>query len=107
MTRQELQEEFERQAEWRRMMAGEHPDDNTRNIEAAEIFDRLAATIGDIKSYQLDALLVFDDTSDVEFWNKMLRRVGFSLWPETAEEFVRGYAAEREDAAYGTPGEQK
>lgn len=102
MTRQELQEEFGRQAEWRRMKA-EYPDD-TRNIEAAEIFDRLAATVGDIKSYQLDALLVFDDTSDVELWNEMLRRVGFSLWPETAEEFVRRYAAEREDAAYGTPG---
>jgi len=41
---------------------------------------------------------------DVELWNEMLRRVGFSLWPKTAEEFVRRYAAEREDAAYGTPG---
>jgi hypothetical protein len=60
MTRQELQEEFERQAEWRRMKADEYPDDDTRNIEAAEIFDRLAATVADIKSYQLDALLVFD-----------------------------------------------
>jgi hypothetical protein len=37
----------------------------------------------------------------------MLRRVGFSSCPETAEEFVRKYATEREDAAYGTPGEKK
>lgn len=106
MTRQELQEEFERQAEWRRIKTDEYPD-GTRNIEAAEIFDRLAATVRDIKSYQLDALLVFDDVPDVELWNEMLRRVGFSLWPETAAEFVRRYAAEREDAAYGTPGEKK
>jgi hypothetical protein len=103
MTRQELQEELEHQAERRRIKADEYADD-TRNIEAAEIFDRLAATVADIKSYQFDALLVFDDTSDVELWNEMLRRVGFSLWPETAGEFVRRYAAEREDAAYGTPG---
>jgi len=103
MTRQELQEEFERQAEWRRIKANEYPD-GARNIEAAEIFGRLAATVGEVKSYQFDALLVFDDVPDVELWNEMLRRVGFSLWPKTAEEFVRRYAAEREDAAYGTPG---
>jgi len=106
MTRHELQEQFERQAKWRRIRADEHPED-TRNIEAAEIFDKLAATVGDIKSYQFDTLLVFDDTSDLEAWNEMLRRVGFSLWPETAVEFVRRYAAEREDAAYGTPGANK
>lgn len=106
MTRQELQEEFERQAEWRRMKADEQPH-GTRNIEAAEIFDRLAATVGDIKSYQFDVLLAFDDVPDVELWNEMLRRVGFSIWPETAAEFVRRYAVEREDAAYGTPGANK
>jgi hypothetical protein len=47
MTRQELQEEFERQAEGRRSKANEYPD-GTRNIEAAEIFDRLAATVGEL-----------------------------------------------------------
>lgn len=103
MTRQELQEEFERRAESRRIKANESADD-TRHIEAAEIFDRLAATVKDIKSFQLDAFLAFDDASDVELWNEMLGRVGFSLWPETAEEFIRRYATEREDAAYGTPG---
>ena len=45
--RQELKEEFEREAEWRRQKAAEYPDDK-RNLDSAAGYDRLAATVGDV-----------------------------------------------------------
>jgi|SRR5580692_986699 hypothetical protein len=45
--RLELQDVFKEQAEWRREKAEQHPDDK-RHLEAAVIFDRLAATVDGI-----------------------------------------------------------
>ena len=42
--RVELRDDFKEQAEWRREKAEQYPDDK-RHLEAAAIFDRLAATI--------------------------------------------------------------
>ena len=45
--RLELQDDFKEQAEWRREKAEQYPDDK-RHLEAAAIFDRLAATVDGI-----------------------------------------------------------
>jgi hypothetical protein len=88
--RDELKETFERQAVWRRQKAAEHPDDK-RDLEAAKIFDRLAATVKDIP---LDVSRAYrelfdDDILDSETAQKMLRAVRFHSEPLNAEAFVR------------------
>jgi hypothetical protein len=97
--RLELRDVFKEQAEWRREKAKQHPNDE-RNLKAAAIFDRLAATVDAIPQ---DVFLVFSDLGpdvddgllDVERWTEMLRDVGFSSSPETAEDFVRSFIADR------------
>jgi hypothetical protein len=93
MTRDELKETFERQAEWRRQKADDYPDDG-RNLAAAATFDRLAATAADIPQHVLNAyeatLWRWDDSKLVEVEREALRQVGFRSEPENAEAFVRG-----------------
>ena len=89
--RLELQDDFKEQAEWRREKAKQYPDDK-RHLEAAAIFDRLAATVDAIPQdvfIAFSKLEVDDGLLDVERWTAMLRDVGFGLSPKTAEEFVR------------------
>ena len=43
-----LRDDFKEQAEWRREKAEQDPDDK-RQLEAAAIFDRLAATVDAIR----------------------------------------------------------
>jgi hypothetical protein len=91
--RDELKEEFERQAEWRRQKASEYPDDS-RNLEAAQLFDKLAATVNDVDLAVLRAWReLFEDLPDSEEYNEMMRQVGFHIFPETADEFVRRFIA--------------
>ena len=78
--------------------AKQYPDDE-RHLEAAAIFDRLAATVDAIPQ---DVFITFsehpeiaDGLLDVERWTEMLRAVGFGSSPETAEEFVRSFIADR------------
>jgi len=93
-----LREEFERQAEWRRQKGIEYPND-TRNLEAAEIFDRLASSVEDCPSEVIYAVGEFfadpDDWECAERWQEVLREVGFYSEPKTAEEFCRAFIAER------------
>ena len=87
----ELRDDFKEQAEWRREKAKQYPDDS-RHLEAAAIFDRLAATIDAIPQDVFVAftkLEVNDGLLDVERWTEMLRDVGFGSSPETAEDFVQ------------------
>ena len=87
--RLELQDVFKEQAEWRREKAEQHPDDK-RHLEAAVIFDRLAATVDGILQ---DVFRTFsepdvnDGLLDLEQWTEML--------PKSAEEFVRSFIADR------------
>ena len=93
----ELQDDFKEQAEWRREKAEQYPDDK-RHLEAAAIFDRLAATVDAIAQdvYRIFAEAgVNDGLLDVERWTEMLRDVGFGSSPKTAEEFVRSFVADR------------
>jgi hypothetical protein len=95
--RLELQDDFKEQAEWRREKAEQHPADE-RNLKAAAVFDQLAATVDAIPQDVFRAfseLDVDDGLLDVERWTEMLRDVGFSSSPETAEEFVRSFIADR------------
>jgi len=89
----DLKETFEMQAVWRRGKAAEYPQDG-RNLEAAEIFDRLAATAGNVPPEVLEAAdELFDGAEDMEIWQDMLREVGFHSAPANAEEFVREFIA--------------
>lgn len=93
-----LKETFEQQAEWRREKAIQYPNDQ-RNIEAAEIFDRLAVTspVSNELETQFDALWHGEASPDIsEEWSQALREVGFYRWPETAEELVRDFVTARE-----------
>ena len=95
--RLELRDDFKEEAEWRRERAKQHPDDK-RQPEAAAIFDRLAATVDAILQdvfIAFSKLEVDDGLLDVERWTEMLRAVGFGSSPETAEEFVRSFIADR------------
>jgi hypothetical protein len=89
----ELQDDFKEQAAWRREKAERYPDDK-RHLEAAAIFDRLAATVGAISQ---DVFRTFSDLGvndgllDVERWTQMLRDGGFGSSPKTAEDFVRSF----------------
>jgi len=89
-----LCQEFESTAEWRRQKASEHTGEK-RNIEAAKILDRLAATVHEIDAATLRAYFeLFNDLLDSERYSEMLRRVGFHSWPETASDFVSEFIAE-------------
>ena len=96
--RLELQDVFKEQAEWRREKARQYPNEE-HNLEAAAIFDRLAATVDAIPQDVFVALSelgnVDDGLLDVERWTEMLCDVAFSSSPETAEDFVRSFIADR------------
>jgi hypothetical protein len=93
----ELQDDFKEQAAWRREKAERYPD-YKRHLEAAAIFDRLAATVDAIPQ---DVFRTFSESDvndgllDVERWTQMLCDVGFGSSPETAEDFVRSFIADR------------
>ena len=73
--RVELRDDFKEQAEWRREKAEQYPDDK-RHLEAAAIFDRLAATVDAIPQdvfIAFSKLEVDDGLLDVERWTEMLR----------------------------------
>ena len=90
-----LREQFENTARWRREKAREYPDDE-RNLWAAETLERLAATVADVDPQLLTAYFeLFDDLPDSEAEQEMFRSVGFHSAPETAEEFIRGFIADR------------
>jgi hypothetical protein len=96
--RLELQDVFKEQAEWRREKAKQYPNE-VHNLEAAAIFDRLAATVDAIPQDVIVAWSeqahVHDGLLDVERWTEMLCDVAFSSSPETAEDFVRSFIADR------------
>ena len=85
-------QDFKEHAEWRREKAQHYPNEE-RNLEAAAILDRLAATVDAIPQDVFVALSelgpnVDDDLLDVEQWTEMLRDVGFQSAPKNAEDFV-------------------
>lgn len=90
-----LQDSFERQAEWRREKAVQYPDDATRNLSAAETFDKLAATIKDV-SAETGALYAHACNDEnrlsvvVEFEREIMADINISY--NSAEGFIREVA---------------
>ncbi|WP_396604337.1 hypothetical protein ACFLEY_34660 [Bradyrhizobium sp. YCK136] len=90
----DLAEVFREQAEWRRQKAREYPDE--RNIEAAECFDRLAATATNVEPAVLQAYEeLLEDYGDHELQSELLRQVGFHWLPANASEFISRFIRER------------
>jgi len=90
-----LKGDFESTAEWRREIAIEYPDDSP-NLEAAELLERLAKTCDHIDPAVMDAYsALFRNLADMDAHAEMLRRVGFYYWPTTGEEFCRDFIVNR------------
>src|SRR6476619_4751946 len=97
--REALRLDFEQTADWRRSKAAEHPEDS-RNLEAAALLDKLAASVETVAPDLLDAYgSLRDDYMDSEQHSEMFRQIGFDSWPETAEEFVKACIADRATGA--------
>ena len=99
MTHDEIREalrlDFEQTADWRRSKAAEDPEDS-RNLEAAALLDKLAASVETVAPALLDAYgSLRDDYMDSEQHSEMFRQIGFHSWPETAEDFVKACIADR------------
>ncbi len=95
--REFLRLELEGTSYWRSQKAAEHPDDE-RNLEAVTALDRLAESVKDINPFILRAYSeFFEDRGDVELHSEMMRQIGFSYSPETAEEFCKNFIANRTD----------
>jgi len=93
--REALRLDFEQTADWRRSKAAEYPEDS-RNLEAAALLDKLAASVETVAPDLLDAYgSLRDDYMDSEQHSEMFRQIGFHSWPETAEDFVRACIADR------------
>src|SRR6476659_30174 len=93
--REALRLDFEQTADWRRSKAAEYPEDS-RNLEAAALLDKLAASVETVAPALLDAYgSLRDDYMDSEQHSEMFRQIGFDSWPETAEDFVRACIADR------------
>lgn len=82
-------------AEWRRAESIQYPHDR-RNVEAAEILDRLARTVKQVDPTILAAYAeLLNDLKDSEQKSELLREIGFHWWPQTATEFVSRFISER------------
>lgn len=93
--REALRLDFEQTADWRRSKAAEYPEDS-RNLEAAALLDKLAASVEIVAPALLDAYgSLRDNYMDSEQHSEMFRQIGFHSWPETAEDFVKACIADR------------
>ena len=93
--REALRLDFEQTADWRRSKAAEYPEDS-RNLEAAALLDKLAASVETVAPDLLAAYgSLRDDYMDSEQHSEMFRQIGFHSWPETAEDFVKACIADR------------
>ena len=65
-------------------------------LEAAELLDKLAASVETVAPDLLDAYgSLRDDYMDSEQHSEMFRQIGFHSWPVTAEDFVKACIADR------------
>jgi hypothetical protein len=86
-----LKVEFLNTAEWRRQKAAEYPDDK-RNLEAADLLERLAETVDQVEPALLQAYVeLWEDAPEAEALSDMLREIGFYTAPKTATEFVAAF----------------
>ncbi|MCH8917264.1 MAG: hypothetical protein IIC52_04330 [Proteobacteria bacterium] len=84
-------------AEWRRQKAEEFPDDS-RNLEAAEDLERLAASIGGMNTSIFAAYVDLHNDEDTAIEISMLedemrKGIGFHSSFATAEDFIKEVVA--------------
>ena len=91
--REHLVLDFNNAAHWRRELADKYPGDD-RNIQAAEILERLAAGVSDIDDATMDVYAALFDEQPDSADSELLRRIGFDWHPGSAAEFVSRYIAE-------------
>jgi hypothetical protein len=90
-----LADDLEHTAEWRRQKAEEYPNDD-RNIQAAEIMERLAEEIRSRSGLDNHAAfvrrcavsLMIDGDSQWREVTAYLGRLGFDYFPETANDLI-------------------
>jgi hypothetical protein len=89
-------QDLEYSAEWRRQKAQQYPEDARRNLEAAQLLEKLAVEIraldGSEVHRQLSAAIEanYDDLLPFsESWSDYKRRIGFWEFP-TASEYLGG-----------------
>lgn len=92
----ELSHGLEAQGDWRRELAEKHPEDETRNLDAAKLFESLAgqAQAGDIDPQIMARYieLVYGDDIDgtvcSEVASEINREIGFGFHPETIDGYL-------------------
>lgn len=85
---------FSQKAAWREEKAKAYPK-NAKNAAAAIRLRKLARTA---KHVETSLLVVVENSrakADVDLWNDMLMQIGFSSFPDTADEFVRDFINRR------------
>jgi hypothetical protein len=93
--REHLVSDLRGTADWRRRLATEQPADN-RNIEAAEILDKLAGEVKNLDDAIFDAYTsLWSDYTHGEAHFEVLRSIGVSWHPETAGQLVKQFIAHR------------
>jgi hypothetical protein len=66
----------------------------------AALLDKLAASVDTVAPDLLEAYgSLRDDYMDSEQHSEMFRQIGFHLWPETAEDFVKACIADRSNGS--------
>ena len=79
-----------------RGITGTEYTEDSRNLEAAALLDKLAASVETVAPDLLAAYSSLrDDYMNSEQHSEMVRQIGFHSWPETAEDFVKACIADR------------
>ena len=87
--REALRLDFEQTADWRRSKAADYPEDS-RNLEAAELLDKLAASVETVAPDLLDAYgSLRDDYMDSEQHSEMFRQIGSARGPKQPRTLLR------------------
>src|SRR5262245_57439231 len=82
-------------ADWRRRMATDNPTD-ARNIKAAETLEKLADEMKSANETIIDAYAsLWGDYTHAEVHRELLRSIGVSWHPKTADQIVKQFIALR------------
>lgn len=102
----ELAQGLERQAEWRRDQMERHPEDAQRNLDAAKLFDGLAAQVdaGDIDPAIMRRFVEFvfeaeDGITASEITGEFNREIGFGCEPANIDAYLSELISRLEAAA--------
>lgn len=88
-------EQLQRNAEWRRGLAVEHPDEAERNLDAAEMSDSLAAqfTADEFDNDLMERIVALEQheatRSDVlQATSEIISKIGFDEFPDSPDDLL-------------------